>query len=74
MSVRARIDQLGPALVRLRHWNQWSQAYVADELGISVVHLSAIENGRSTPSLKLLQSIANLYQENIDIQFRAEPA
>jgi putative transcriptional regulator len=50
----------------LRAEREWSQADVADKLGISRQSVNAIETGRYDPSLPLAFRIADLFERTIE--------
>lgn len=53
---------IGPKVAALREAKQWTLAHVAKLTGISVSHLSAIENGtRQNPSFAMIAKIAQAY-------------
>jgi len=59
----------------LRAENDWSQARLAQELGVSRQTINAIETGKYDPSLPLAFDIARLFSKRIDeIFFPAPPA
>ena len=49
--------------------NQWSQAELADELGVSRQTINAIETGKYDPSLDLAFKIARLFKARIEDVF-----
>jgi len=46
---------------QLRLEKKWTQVHLAEELGVHITHLNRIENGKSTPSLKLLKKVAKVF-------------
>jgi putative transcriptional regulator len=52
------------AILRAEH--AWSQADVANELGVSRQTINAIETGRYDPSLPLAFKIAALFKKSIE--------
>ena len=50
----------------LRAEHNWSQAELADELGVSRQTINAIETGKYDPSLPLAFKIAKLFQRPIE--------
>lgn len=50
----------------LRAERKWSQADVADRLGVSRQTVNAIENGKYDPSLPLAFGIAKLFESTIE--------
>jgi putative transcriptional regulator len=50
----------------LRAERGWSQAKVADQLGVSRQSINAIETGKYDPSLPLAFSIARLFEKSIE--------
>ena len=53
----------------LRAENRWSQAEVADRLGVSRQTVNAIETGKYDPSLPLAFAIAKLFSMRIEDVF-----
>lgn len=56
----------------LRTERGWSQATLADELGVSRQSVNAIETGKYDPSLPLAFAIARLFQKSIEEIFDDE--
>jgi len=56
----------------LRAERDWSQADLADRLGVSRQTVNAIETGRYDPSLPLAFQIANLFAQPIEQIFEYE--
>ena len=56
----------------LRADNNWSQAALADELGVSRQTVNAIETGKYDPSLPLAFKLAQLFEKPIEEIFDAE--
>jgi putative transcriptional regulator len=52
---------------------RWSQADLADRLGVSRQTVNALENGRYDPSLPLAFKIAEVFGEPIESLFLPEP-
>ena len=52
---------------------RWSQADLADRLGVSRQTVNALENGRYDPSLPLAFKIAEGFGEPIESLFLPEP-
>jgi putative transcriptional regulator len=57
----------------LRAENDWSQARLAQELGVSRQTINAIETGKYDPSLPLAFDMARLFARRIDEIFFPEP-
>lgn len=53
-------------LRELRAVQRWSQADLADQLGVSRQTVNAIETGRFDPSLPLAFRIANIFGQQIE--------
>lgn len=53
-------------LKKLRAEKGWSQAALADELGVSRQSINAIETGKYDPSLPLAFAIARLFDMKIE--------
>lgn len=58
----------------LRADRGWSQAALADQLGVSRQSVNAIETGKYDPSLPLAFSIARLFGKSIEEIFEDEAA
>jgi len=58
----------------LRADRGWSQAALADHLGVSRQSVNAIETGKYDPSLPLAFSIARLFGKSIEEIFEDESA
>ena len=56
----------------LRAERGWSQAALADELGVSRQSVNAIETGKYDPSLPLAFAIARLFGKSIEEIFNDE--
>jgi len=59
-------------LRELRADNSWSQAALADQLGVSRQTVNAIETGKYDPSLPLAFKLAQLFEKPIEEIFDAE--
>lgn len=59
-------------LRELRTDNNWSQANLAEELGVSRQTVNAIETGKYDPSLPLAFKLARLFKKPIEEIFDAE--
>ncbi|MCU1370936.1 MAG: DNA-binding protein [Ilumatobacteraceae bacterium] len=60
-------------LRELRAVQRWSQADLADVLGVSRQTVNAIETGRFDPSLPLAFKIAHVFDEPIETIFLPDP-
>lgn len=56
----------------LRAERGWSQAHLADELGVSRQTVNALETGRYDPSLPLAFKIARVFRQPIESIFNDE--
>jgi putative transcriptional regulator len=56
-------------LRRLRAERNWSQADLAEKLGVSRQSVNAIETGRFDPSLPLAFKLSKLFQLSIESMF-----
>ncbi len=56
----------------LRAENRWSQAELAERLGVSRQTVNAIENGRYDPSLPLAFDIARVFELTIEQIFEPD--
>ena len=63
-------EQIAELLKKVRNEKGWTQQYVADKVGISRVYYTDMENGRYTPSLKVLARLSVLF--DIDLNFLKE--
>jgi DNA-binding XRE family transcriptional regulator len=64
-------DPMGNRLPELRAARRWSQADLADRLGVSSETVDAIETGRRSPSLPLAFRIAAVFEGRVeDVFFR----
>jgi putative transcriptional regulator len=59
-------------LRELRAVQRWSQADLADHLGVSRQTVNAIETGRFDPSLPLAFKIAQVFDQTIEAIFKYE--
>ena len=57
----------------LRAEHDWSQASVADQLGVSRQTVNAIETGKYDPSLPLAFKVSSLFGLSIEEIFEPEP-
>ena len=53
----------------LRAERKWSQAYLAEQLGVSRQSVNAIETGKYDPSLPLAFALARLFDQPIESIF-----
>ncbi len=56
----------------LRAERNWSQADLADRLGVSRQSVNALETGKYDPSLPLAFKIARLFEASIEMIFEEE--
>jgi putative transcriptional regulator len=56
----------------LRAENDWSQAELAEKLGVSRQTVNAVETGKYEPSLSLAFKIAQLFEQRIEDIFHPE--
>ena len=56
----------------LRAVKRWSQADLADQLGVSRQTVNALETGKYDPSLPLAFKLAKLFQQKIEEIFLEE--
>ena len=59
-------------LRELRAARRWSQAELADRLGVSRQTVNAIETGRFDPSLPLAFKIAHVFEQPIESLFEPD--
>ena len=57
----------------LRAERDWTQANLADELGVSRQTINAIEKGKFDPSLPLAFKVARLFESSIEDIFQDNP-
>ena len=57
----------------LRAERDWTQANLADELGVTRQTVNAIEKGKFYPSLPLAFKIARLFESSIEDIFQDDP-
>ena len=57
----------------LRAERDWTQANLADELGVTRQTVNAIEKGKFDPSLPLAFKIARLFESSIEDIFLDDP-
>lgn len=57
----------------LRAERGWSQAALAQRVGVSRQTINAIENGRYDPSLPLAFGLARVFERTIESIFEPEP-
>jgi putative transcriptional regulator len=62
MAVTSRLQEL-------RAVRQWTQAQLADEVGVSRQTINSIETGRFEPSLSLALKLARLFGASVDTIF-----
>jgi putative transcriptional regulator len=58
----------------LRAERDWSQADLAEQLGVSRQSVNAIETGKYDPSLPLAFRIARLFDSPIEVIFEDDPS
>ena len=58
----------------LRAKRDWTQANLADELGVSRQTINAIEKGKFDPSLPLAFKVARLFELSIEDIFQDTPS
>ena len=63
------LRSLGKKVQKLRKENDLTQEEMAHEIGISRVYMGYIEQGRESPSFKLLMKIANKFKTNVENLF-----
>lgn len=57
---------IGKRIQSLRQKKHFTQEYIAEKAGISIPHLSRIENGSGKPSLQTLVNICNALAVTLD--------
>lgn len=63
------LKTLGRKIQKLRKQAKITQEELADKLGISRVYIGYIEQGRESPSLKLLMKIARRFSVKVEDLF-----
>ena len=58
----------------LRAERDWSQALLAEKLGVSRQTINALETGKYDPSLELAFRIARLFNQKIEEIFQSDEA
>ena len=58
----------------LRAERDWSQANLAEKLGVSRQTINALETGKYDPSLELAFKLARLFNQKIEEIFQSEEA
>lgn len=58
---------LGDKIKELRILNKMTQKEVSEKVGVSETYINFIENNKKTPSLKILNKIAEILNTTIDI-------
>lgn len=59
---------IGGQIRRVRNDKEYTQAEMAEQLGISENHYSKLERGTATPTLKLLQTFVTAFETSIVIE------
>lgn len=58
-------EKLGSKIQRTRKSQGYSQEKLAELVGVSRTHMGHIEQGRKSPSLELLEKIANILKVKV---------
>ena len=58
--------KLGDKIKKLRKDRKWSQAEMAEKIGVHVTHISRLETERYTPSLDMLKKLAAAFEVTTD--------
>lgn len=58
--------RLGDKIKMLRKNKKWSQAELAERIGVHVTHISRLETERYTPSLEMLKKLAAAFEVTTD--------
>ncbi len=58
--------RLGDKIKKLRKDRKWSQAEMAEKIGVHVTHISRLETERYTPSLDMLKKLASVFEVTAD--------
>jgi len=68
-TTRETLRSLGKKVQKLRKQKGFTQEDLAHELGISRVYMGYLEQGRESPSLKLLMKIARKFGVSVEDLF-----
>lgn len=68
-STKKTLKTLGWKVQKLRKQKKLTQEELADQLGISRVYMGYIEQGRESPSLKLLMKVSRKFGVKIEDLF-----
>lgn len=60
------LDSLGSNIRKLRHAHGWSQAELAEKVGVSAAYIGMLERSEKEPKLSTLVRIANRLETGID--------
>ncbi len=69
-TTKETLKSLGKKVQKLRKERNLTQEDLAHELGISRVYMGYIEQGRESPSLKLLMKMARKFGVSVEDLFR----
>lgn len=69
-TTKETLKSLGKKVQKLRKEKNLTQEDLAHELGISRVYMGYIEQGRESPSLKLLMKMARKFGVSVEDLFR----
>lgn len=58
--------KLHKKILKLRKDKKWSQVDLAEKIGSHVAHISRLENGKSKPSVDMLQKLAKIFAVTMD--------
>ena len=58
--------KMNEKIKKLRKDRGWSQAELAEKLGVHLTHISRLETGRYAPSLELMKKLAELFEVTTD--------
>lgn len=68
-TAKQTLKSLGKKVKKLRKEHGWSQETFANQLGISRVYMGYIEQGRESPSLKVLMKVARKFKVKLEDLF-----
>lgn len=60
-------EKIGNNVCKLREAKGWTQADVADKAGINTNTYAKIERGVQTPSIPMLEKLAEVFEVDIDV-------
>lgn len=65
-------EQVARAIRAARHYKGWTQADLARAMGTQQSNIARIENGRTKPSMALLQKFCNVLDIKLELLYKPE--